>query len=73
MAGGVSTARFRPVKVVETSVVDDGALERLINEWQERGYELDTIRFVQSEASRRPVMAFLFFLAPEIAATKDED
>jgi len=59
------THGYRPFKVVETSTVTDDVLERLINEWRQKGYELDGIRFVTTEASRRPAMAFLFFIVPE--------
>lgn len=62
---------YRPLKVIETTTVSDDVLERLINEWQAQGYELDQIRFVTTEASRRPAMAFLFFLAPELQAEDD--
>jgi hypothetical protein len=49
-------------KVVETSSVTDEALERIFNEWTERGWELDGVRFAISDASRRPVMAFVTFV-----------
>lgn len=49
------------IKVVETSIVTDEELERLINEWLQKGYRLDKIDYVSSPASRRPQMAFLFF------------
>jgi hypothetical protein len=48
-------------KVVETSSVTDEDLERIFNEWTERGWKLDGVRFVVSEASRRPTMAFVSF------------
>lgn len=48
-------------KVVETSIVTDEALEKVINEWVALGWTLDEVRFVLREASKRPAMAFVFF------------
>ena len=48
-------------KVVETSTVTDVEIERILNEWTRQGYSFASIQFVTSQASRRPVMAFLFF------------
>ncbi len=52
-------------KVVETSTVTDEEIERLLNEWTGRGYVFDSIRFVTSDSSRRPKMAFLFFTSKD--------
>ena len=49
-------------KVVETSVVTDEVLERILNQWVQQGWTFDSIHFVTREASRRPSMAFLFFV-----------
>jgi hypothetical protein len=46
-------------KFVELSTVTDETLEAAVNEWVARGWELDGIRFVTTEASRRPAMAFI--------------
>jgi hypothetical protein len=51
-------------KVVETSTVTDVEIECILNEWTGRGYSFASIQFVSSPASRRPVMAFLFFTEP---------
>jgi len=48
-------------KVVEISTVTDAEIECILNEWTGRGYSFASIHFVSSQASRRPVMAFLFF------------
>jgi hypothetical protein len=48
-------------KVVETSTVTDDEIERLVNEWSAKGWSFVSIHFVTTQASRRPVMAFLFF------------
>lgn len=49
-------------KVVETSIVTDEVLERFINEWVRKGWDFDSVRFVIRDASKRPSMAFLFFV-----------
>jgi hypothetical protein len=53
----------RPVeyKVVELSTVDEGTLERTINDWVGQDWNLDGIQFAMREASKRPAMAFLLF------------
>ena len=48
-------------KVVETQIVTDEILEELINCWVQKGWQLDTIRFAMSDASKRPSMAFILF------------
>ncbi|HWP34968.1 MAG TPA: hypothetical protein VNM66_05160 [Thermodesulfobacteriota bacterium] len=55
-------------KVVETSTVTDEELERILNEWTGRGWRLESIRFVTTEASRRPAMAFVLFTRERPAA-----
>lgn len=50
-----------PYKVVETSIVSEEELERILNEWTEKGYTFESIHFVVNESSRRPKMAFIFF------------
>lgn len=48
-------------KFVELSIVTDESLEQVVNEWVGRGWLFDGVRFVTSEASRRPQMAFVSF------------
>jgi len=48
-------------KVVETSVVTEDELERLLNRTVQEGWLLDGIHFAMREASKRPSMAFLVF------------
>ena len=48
-------------KVVETSLVTDESLERIINEWVRQGWQYDGIQFAMREASKRPAMAFVLF------------
>ena len=52
-------------KVVETSVVIDEALERILNQWAHQGWQFDSIHFVIRDASKRPSMAFVFFVREE--------
>jgi hypothetical protein len=49
-------------KFVELSVVTDEPIEATVNEWVGKGWQLDSIRFVTGESSRRPQMAFLSFI-----------
>jgi hypothetical protein len=48
-------------KFVELSVVTDEAIEEVVNTWVAKGWQLDAIRFVTTERSRRPTMAFVSF------------
>ena len=48
-------------KFVELSIVTDESIEEAVNTWVARGWHLDGIRFVTTEASRRPQMAFVSF------------
>lgn len=59
-------------KVVELSTVDEAALERTINEWSAKGWNLDGIQFAMREASKRPAMAFVFFTREEPAPAEVE-
>lgn len=49
-------------KVVEISMVTDEEIERVLNERAAEGWSFASIHFVTTEASRRPGMAFLFFI-----------
>lgn len=48
-------------KFVELSTVTDESLEQAVNRWVADGWQLDAIRFVVTEHSRRPAMAFVSF------------
>jgi hypothetical protein len=52
-------------KVVETSVVTDEDLEKIINEWVSKGWLFDGIQFAMRDNSRRPSMAFVIFIKKE--------
>jgi len=71
MPEGGSGMRY---KFVELSTVTDQDLERTVNEWVGQGWQLDAIRFVVTEHSRRPAMAFVSFVredASEAATPAD--
>ena len=53
---------MKEYKFVELSIVTDETLEETVNEWVANGWELDGIRFVTTDASRRPQMAFVSFV-----------
>jgi hypothetical protein len=56
-------------KFIELSVVTDETLERAVNEWVSQDWTLEAIRFVTTEHSKRPAMAFVSFTRE---ATQDE-
>ena len=49
-------------KFVELSRVTEETLEEAVNQFTLQGWELDTIRFVMTEHSKRPAMAFVSFV-----------
>ena len=55
-------------KFVELSTVTDESIERAVNHWVAQGWQLDGIRFVVTEHSRRPAMAFVSFTCEGAAA-----
>ena len=57
-------------KFVELSIVTDEAIENVVNEWVARGWALDGIRFVTTERSRRPAMAFVSFVRDDAAESE---
>ena len=57
-------------KFVELSVVTDETIETCVNDWVGRGWVFDGIRFVTTEHSKRPAMAFVSFTR-ETAAIDD--
>jgi len=48
-------------KVIETSIVTEEELERILNEWTAKGFVFESIQFVTSVSSKRPTMVFVFF------------
>jgi hypothetical protein len=49
-------------KFVELTIVTDETLEQCVNEWVAQGWTLEGIRFVMTEHSKRPAMAFVSFV-----------
>jgi hypothetical protein len=70
-AAPVRPAGVLQYKVIELSTVDEGTLERTINEWSARGWSLDGVQFAMRESSKRPAMAFVFFTREGEPATHD--
>jgi hypothetical protein len=60
-------------KFVELSIVTDETIEHAVNEWVAQGWQLDGIRFVTSEHSRRSAMAFVSFTREGTADAADAD
>jgi hypothetical protein len=56
-------------KFVEVSPVTGEALEAAVNEWVARGWQLEGIRFVVPEHSKRPELAFVSFTASMASAS----
>jgi len=54
-------------KVVEISTVTAEEIERVLNEWTEKGWKLDRILFAMKESQKRPAMAFIIFEGKEDA------
>lgn len=52
-------------KVVETSVVTDEELTRILNDTTREGWRFEGIQFAMREASKRPAMAFVLFCRSE--------
>lgn len=49
-------------KVDELSVVTDESIEAALNKRTLEGWQFDGIQFVVRDASKRPSMAFVFFI-----------
>jgi hypothetical protein len=60
-------------KVVESSIVTEEALERILNHWVQKGWNFDSIQFVMRDASKRPAMAFVFFVKDEVGGEIREE
>ena len=62
MAGQPKDAKMIKYKVVELSVVTDESIQDALNRWTTDGWQFESIQFVVREASKRPSMAFVFFV-----------
>lgn len=49
-------------KVIELATVDERGLEAALNAATREGFRLDSTHFAMRESSRRPAMAFLYFV-----------
>lgn len=49
-------------KFVELSIVTEQTIEDVVNDWVGQGWQLEGIRFVTSEHSKRPAMAYVSFI-----------
>jgi hypothetical protein len=49
-------------KFIELSVVTEQTIEDVVNDWVGQGWQLEGIRFVTSEHSKRPAMAYASFI-----------
>jgi hypothetical protein len=54
-------AAAQEYKVVETSVVTEEELTRILNRYARAGWTFDGFQFAMREASHRPAMAFALF------------
>ena len=52
-------------KVVELSTVTDETIERELNKAVPEGWQLESIHFAMTDASKRPSMAFILFTREE--------
>ena len=52
-------------KVVETPVVTDEELEKILNHWTALGWHYDGMQFAMRDSSKRPAMAFVLFTRAE--------
>ncbi|MGC9518189.1 MAG: DUF4177 domain-containing protein [Desulfuromonadaceae bacterium] len=59
-------------KVVETSIVTDDAIEDIINVWVGAGWEFERMQFAMHEGSKRPGMAFIFFVRRDATGSARE-
>jgi hypothetical protein len=49
-------------KVVELSIVTDETIEEAVNTWTRQGWTFDSLHFAMGTGSKRPAMAFMFFV-----------
>ena len=49
-------------KVVELNVVADDIIENTLNRWTKQGWTFDSLHFAMGTGSKRPSMAFMFFV-----------
>ncbi len=60
-------------KFIEVTPVTGETIEDCVNEWVTTGWQLEGIRFVTTEHSKRPAMAFVSFIREATQAEADTD
>ena len=60
-------------KFVELSPVTDETIEECVNDWVGQGWQLEGVRFVTTEHSKRPAMAFVSFTRDAATASVDRE
>ena len=60
-------------KFVELSIVTAESIESCVTEWVGQGWALEGIRFVTTEHSKRPAMAFVSFTREAAQAAADTE
>ena len=49
-------------KVVELNIVTDETIQNALNTWTQQGWTFESLHFAMGTSSKRPSMAFLFFV-----------
>ena len=49
-------------KVVELSLVTDETIQQAVNTWTQQGWTFEGLHFAMGAGSKRPAMAFIFFI-----------
>jgi hypothetical protein len=70
---GIIQALMIKYKIVEINVVTDEVIEKVVNEWVTKGWVFDQIQFAMRDASKRPAMAFIFFIQESSNAPESEE
>jgi hypothetical protein len=58
-------------KVVELSIVTNETIEDAVNTWTRKGWTFESLHFAMGTGSKRPAMAFIFFVR-SLEKTTDE-
>ena len=60
-------------KFIELSIVTGEMIEDTVNAWVGQGWQLEGIRFVTTEHSKRPAMAFVSFTREAVQEVADRE
>jgi hypothetical protein len=58
-------------KVVELSIVTNEMIEDAVNTWTRKGWTFESLHFAMGTGSKRPAMAFIFFVRSLEKTTDD--